>query len=245
MERNYLRDYIEFSNEFKKSYDSKESVVKIYDLLHELENLYKTKEQKLVLSNVYTLLGYHRSAYEIFKETVGSNNTKEVSKLYVLEQKAKSHENNFIIKDVRKVKEKKQQTKLVLSDFVTTENDPDKFEIPQKEIVIFNKTIKGKIRIFLPDSDFRKYADAISEYLSWLADCKKDLIEFYNQNNEFTDKQADDDWYNTLDIYRAVITIKKSKDIEAFVATGDTFSQDHILDFEIANKTIISMNYDG
>lgn len=243
MEENYLNKYIHFSNEFRKSNGSNESVAKIYDLLYELEKLNRTKEENLVISNIYTLLGFHRSAYEIFKTAVDLSNKKEVSKLYVLEQKAKSHENNFIIKDIREAMEKKKQTKLTLSDF--SENDPDKFEIPEKEIIIFNKIIKGKARIYLPDSDIEKYISTISEYLSWLADCKNDLIEFYNQNNEFTEQEANDDWYYALDIYRVVITINSSGDIDTFIAAGDTFSQDHILYFEMKNKKIVSMNYDG
>ena len=98
MEKNFLKQYIEFSNAFRKSNGSKESVENIYNLLYELENVNKTKEDNLVLSNVYILLGFHKSAYEVFKETVELSNNKEVSKLYVMEQKAKSHENNFIIK---------------------------------------------------------------------------------------------------------------------------------------------------
>lgn len=245
MNRNYLKEYIEFSNEFRKSNGSQQSVEKVYDLLYELEKLSKTKDENLVLSNVYILLGFHKSAYEIFKETADLNNKKDVSKLYVMEQKAKSHGNNFIIKDLRKTREKKKQTKLIISDFVVSESDPDKFEIPEKEIVIFNKSIKRKIKIYLPDSDIKKYTEIISEYLYWLADFKNDLIAFYNQNNEFTEQQADDNWYDSLDIYRVVITIKKSGEIDTFIATGDIFSQDHILDFEITNKTITSMNYDG
>ncbi|GAA3772269.1 hypothetical protein [Flavobacterium ginsengiterrae] len=245
MERNYLKEYIEFSNEFRKSGGSKESVGKLYDLLNELESLNRTKENNQVLSNVYILLGFHESAYDIFKETADVNNQKDVSKLYVMEQKAKTHGNNFIIKDIRKLQEKKKQAKLIVSDFVVSENDLYKFGIPQKEIVIFNKAVKDKIEVYFPDSETEKYIDIISEYLSWLADCKNDLIEFYNQNNEFTDEKADNDWYDTLDIYRVVITITTLEDIEAFIAAGDSFSQDHILDFEITNKTIISMNYDG
>ena len=245
MEKNYLKQYIEFSNAFRKSNSSKESVENIYDLLYELEDVDRTKEDNLVLSNVYILLGFHKSAYEVFKETVDLSNSKEVSKLYVMEQKAKSHGNNFIIKDIRKLKEKKELPKLTPSDFQISKEDKRKFEIPQKEIVIFNKNIKGKISIYTPDLDIEKYSDIIFEQLNWLADCKNELIEFYNQNNEFIDEKANDDWYDTLDIYSIQLTINNSSDIETLISAGDTFSQDHILDIELTNRTVISMNYDG
>ncbi|MCP2027297.1 hypothetical protein L1276_002454 [Flavobacterium sp. HSC-32F16] len=245
MEKNYLKQYIEFSNAFRKSNDSKESVENIYDLLYELENVDKSKEDNLVLSNVYILLGFHKSAYEVFKEIVDLSNNKEVSKLYVMEQKAKSHGNNFSIKDIRKLKEKKELPKLTLSDFKISKEDNNKFEIPQKEIVIFNKNVKGKISIYIPDLDIEKYSDTIFKHINGLSDCKNELIKFYNQNNEFTNIQANDYWYDTLDIYSIQITLNNSGDIETLISVGDTFSQDHILDIELTNQAIVSMNYDG
>lgn len=244
MEKNYLKQYIEFSNAFRNSNSSKESVENIYDLLYELENVDRSKEDNLVLSNVYVLLGFHKLAYQIFKETADLSNKKDVSKLYVMEQKAKSHGNNFIIKDIRKFKEKRELPKLALSDFKTSIEDNDKFEIPETDIVIFNKNIKGKISIYIPDSDIEKYSDTLFEHINWLADCKNELIEFYNQNNEFTIEQANDDWYDTLDIYSIQLTISP-QNIETLISAGDTFSQDHILDIELTNRVIVSMNYDG
>ncbi|WP_433816003.1 hypothetical protein [Flavobacterium johnsoniae] len=135
--------------------------------------------------------------------------------------------------------------KLTLSDFQISKEDKGNFEIPQKEIVIFNKNVKGKISIYTPDLDIEKYSDIIFEHLNWLADCKNELIEFYNKNNEFTEELANDDWYDTLDIYSIQLTINNSSDIETLISAGDTFSQDHILDIELTNRTIISMNYDG
>lgn len=67
-----MKEYIEYSNEFRKSNGSKESVEKMYDLLYELESIEKNKQESLVLSNVYILLGFHRSAFEIFKEAADS-----------------------------------------------------------------------------------------------------------------------------------------------------------------------------
>lgn len=244
MDKNYMKEYIEFSNEFRKSNGSKESVEKIYGLLYELESIAKSKQENLVLSNVYILLGFHRSAYEIFKEAADSKNTKDVSKLYVLEQKAKSHENNFIIKDLRKFREKQNRSKLTVNDFSQLK-DGNEFEVSENKAVIFNKIKTGEISIYLPDSDFGNYSDQIIEHIFWLGDCKKDLIEFYNENNDFTEETADEDWYDNLEIYRSRITIDISGNIETILSIGDHFSQDHILDVEMTNKKIVSMNYDG
>ncbi|CAA9200220.1 hypothetical protein [Flavobacterium collinsii] len=245
MERKYLKEYIEFSNEFKKSNNSKESTERIYDLLYELEDINRVKEDNLVLSNIYLLLGFYRSAYEVFTEIADLDNKKDVSKLYVMEQKAKSHENNFIIKDVRKYREKKEMSKLTLIDFSTSEGDQNKFEIPQKDIIIFNKKVKDRIFIYLSSADIQKYSDAVIAHIYWLSNCKNELIEFYNQNDDFTEEKANNDWYDTLEVYSIKITITDSGDIHTIASTGDDFFQDHILDVEITNRTIASMNYDG
>lgn len=244
MDKNYMKEYIEFSNEFRKSNGSKESVEKIYDLLYELESIAKSKQENLVLSNVYILLGFHRSAFGVFKEVADSKNTKDVSKLYVLEQKAKSHENNFIVKDLRKFREKQNRSKLTVNDFSQLK-DANEFEVSENKAVIFNKIKTGEISIYLPDSGFENYSDQIIEHIFWLGDCKKDLIEFYNENNDFTEETADGDWYDNLEIYRSRITIDISGNIETILSIGDHFSQDHILDVEMTNKKIVSMNYDG
>jgi len=245
MNRHYLKDYIALSNEFRKSNSSIESTEKIYDLLYELENANRVKEDNLILSNVYVLLGFYRSAYEIFKEIADLNNKKDVSKLYVMEQKAKSYENNFIIKDIRKYREKKKQAKLDLNHFNVSEENQNKFEISQKDIVIFNKNIKDEISVYIPDSDIEKYSDALITHINWLSDCKNELIAFYNQNNVFTDENADNDWYDTLEVYSIKIKITDFGDIDTLVSAGDDFFQDHILDVEMTNRTITSMNYNG
>ena len=56
-----------------------------------------------------------------------------------------------------------------------------------------------------------------------------------------TEEQANDDWYDTLDVYSIQFTINNSSDIETLISAGDTFSQDHILDIELINRKIISI----
>nr|WP_294787011.1 hypothetical protein [uncultured Flavobacterium sp.] len=246
MDKNYMKEYIEFSNEFRKSNGSKESLEKMYDLLYELESLERTKDDNLVLSNVYILLGFHKSAYEVFKEVADEKNSKDASKLYVLEQKAKSHANNFIIKDLRKYREKQHLSKLTLNDFlVIKEENRIQLKVEANKAVIFNKIKIGEISIYIPDNDFTSYSEKIIDHIYWLGDCKEELIQFYNANNDFTNQIADDDWYDDLEIYKMQLTINSSGNMETLISVGDHFSQDHILDIELKNKTIVSMNYDG
>ncbi|MFW2581589.1 hypothetical protein [Aliarcobacter butzleri] len=55
----YSKEYINSSTEFKNSNGSKESIEKLYDLLYKLEKIDRTKNEDLLLSNVYTLLGFY------------------------------------------------------------------------------------------------------------------------------------------------------------------------------------------
>jgi len=244
-EKNYMKEYIEFSNAFRKSQGSHESVGKLYDLLNELkEKEDRSKEENLILSNIYSLLGFHKSAYDLFEAIADRNNRKDSSKLFVMKEKAESHNDNFIIKDIRKLRQKNKQAELNVSDFKATENKSNAFTIKEKKITIFNKYVKdNQIKIDLPDSRIEKHLPGITTYLNWLGDCKNELIDFYN-NDDFED-HADQNWYDTLEVYRAIITLDKSGNIYAYIACGDDFWQDHLLDIEINNHQIESMTYDG
>lgn len=244
MDRDYTKDYIELSTAFRKSEASTKSIEKLYDLLYELENTNRTKQDDIVFSNIYTLLGFHESAYEVFKTVADLTNRKEATKLYVMEGKAKSHKNNFIIKDIRKYREKREQPKLELSDFVKSKNNKNKFKIANKSIVVFNKlTEKGKVSVYLPSEHIENYLDKIINYINWLGNCKKELIDFYNKEND--EDRANDDWYDTLVVYRTQIVIEESGAVFCSISGGDDFYQDHLLDIEIINHTIMSMNYNG
>lgn len=244
MVRDYIKEYIELSNEFRKSSASKESVAKLYDLLYDLEKTSRTKQYDLVLSNVYSLLGFHESAFEVFKTIADLTNRKDLTKMYVMEGKAKSHKDNFIIKDIRKYREKKEQPTLDISDFIALKNDKKQFEIANKSIVVFNKIIKNDaLSIHLPSENIAEYLDRIANHIIWLANCKTELIGFYNK--EDNEEKANEDWYDTLAIYSTQITIEESGAVFTAISAGDDFYQDHLLDIEIVNDEIISMYYNG
>lgn len=248
MKKNFTKDYIEISNEFRTSKASKESVGKLYDLLHDLENSNRTKNDDLTLSNVYSLLGFHLSAYEVFKSVADLKDKKAVSKLYVMEEKAKSHKNNFIIKDIRKLRQKIEQTKLSINDFLVSEIEENKVTIVEKDVVVFNKIVKNeKIEIFIyGDHKFEDYVSKITNFIFWLGDCKKELIKFYNEElAEETGETANADWYDTLEVYSLNIGVAVDGKLFAEISAGDDFVSDHILDVEIEENKIIEMNYDG
>ena len=244
MNRDYIKEYVELSNEFRKSSASEESVGKVYDLLYDLEKENRTKQNDLVLSNVYSLLGFHESAFEIFKIVADLTSRKDLTKMYVMEGKAKSHKDNFIIKDIRKYREKKEQPKLDLSDFVESKNNKKQFGIINKNIVVFNTITKNDtLSIQLPSDNIEEYLNQITDHIIWLGNCKTELIEFYNKENN--EDKANEDWYDTLEIYSAQIIIEETGTIFTAISGGDDFYQDHLLDIEIANNTIISMYYNG
>ncbi len=247
MKKNYQKDYIEVSTEFRNSKGSKESIGKLYDLLYELEKVDKTNKENLTLSNIYTLLGLHQSAYEIFKPIVNQKDRKETTKLYVLEQKAKSHGNNFVIKDKRKLENKKEQTKLLCEDFLVDKEKTDTI-ITNKNIVVFNKKVehdKFQINIY-GNHTFEDYQTKIIDYIFWLGDCKKELIKFYNQEfSEETKERADKDWYDTLEVYSINVGVAVKGNLFAEISTGDNFVPDHILDIGIEEQKITEMSYDG
>ena len=248
MEKNFTKNYIEISNEFRKSNASKESVEKLYDLLYDLENSTRSKNDDLTLSNVYSLLGFHLSAYEVFKSVADLNDKKTISKLYVMEEKAKSHKNNFVIKDIRKFRQKNEQTKLLTTDFLKSETEDNTFTIIEKDIIIFNKIVKNKkVQISLyGNHKAENYVDKIIDYIFWLGDCKIELIEFYNRElSEDTEEVANDDWYDTLEILSINIGVAVNGNLFAEISAGDDFASDHILDIEIDEQKITGMNYDG
>lgn len=248
MDKNSAKEYIKASNEFRKSNASKESVEKLYDLLYELEKLNRTKNEDLTLSNLYNLLGFHQSAYEIFKSAADLTNKKSKSRLYVMEEKAKSHKNNFIIKDIRKYRKKKERIKLSSTDFLVSEIEENKFNIIDKNVIIFNKVVKNdKIEVFIfGNHKFENYVGKIIDYIFWLGACKRDLIEFYNKEvSKYSEEVANDDWYDTLEIFSVRIIIGQNGILHSEISSGDDFSPDHILDIETQNEAITEMNYDG
>lgn len=244
-----LKRYIDASNAFRKAGGSHEGAIALYDLLYDLQaKNQRTKEEERILADTYTLLEYHLSAYETFARIADTTNYKEKSKLLVLEDKAKTHKNTFCIKDVRKLKVKKKQTAFKISDFEKVEDFELECEyvLSTKKVVIFNKEVEEEDFSFFinKETSLESCLHSINEYLEWLSDAKAALINYYNEHCAEYTPEADDNWYNTLEVYRGSIWVG-DEGISAHISAGDIFTSDHSLEIDFEGKEITHIGWDG
>ena len=244
-----LKRYIDASNAFRKAGGSHEGAIALYDLLYDLQaKTQRTKEEERILADTYTLLEYHLSAYETFLRIADTTNYKEKSKLLVLEDKAKTHKNTFCIKDVRKLKAKKKPKTLKVADFEKVKDFESECEyiLSTKKVVIFNKEVEGEDFSFFinKETSLESCLDSINKYLEWLSDAKAILINYYNEHCAEYTPQADDNWYNTLEVYSGHLDIG-SIGISAHISAGDIFSPDHLLEIDFEGKEITHIGWDG
>ena len=235
-----LKRYIDASNAFCKAGGSHEGAIALYDLLYDLQaKTQRTKEEERILADTYTLLEYHLSAYETFLRIADTTNYKEKSRLLVLEDKAKTHKNTFCIKDVRKLKAKKKQTAFKIESEC-------EYILSTKKVVIFNKEVEEEDFSFFINKDIplESCLHSINKYLEWLSDAKATLINYYNEHCGAYTPEADDNWYNTLEVYSGHLDIG-SIGISAHISAGDIFSPDHLLEIDFEGKEITHIGWDG
>jgi hypothetical protein len=145
MDNKYLNKYIELSKEFKSSNKSPQSIEKLYEFSNTLKTA-KEEQASLVLSYVFSLLGYHKSAYDIFLTVADSNNRKDQSKLFEMKKLASSHGDHFVVKRVEN-KTVQEMEKLTIADFKRKDkqdSDWHNYEI-DKSIMIFGYPFDGKL----------------------------------------------------------------------------------------------------
>jgi hypothetical protein len=246
MIESYMKQYIELSKEFKANNKSQEIIGKLYDLMHLLEKD-ENKDNKMVLVHVYILLAYYKKAYDLYLKIYNKNDRKQKAKLFEMEQMSKSHGDDFIIK-LKNKQRNNEKVNFTLTDFMEKEKDNDwnEYEL-NKNCIIFNQTFdNGPLKISIhKNNELLDCIEKINEYIKWLGmGCKKELIKYYNKNIEMGEK-ADDGWYEDLEIINVLITINAEGKIFADISCGDNYFSDHILDIEIAENKICSMNYDG
>lgn len=257
-----FKSYIDASTAFRKLETPMEQVTdastgQLYDLLYQLEPKNRNAEENLILCNVYSLLEYHLSAYELFKTMANPENLKDKSKLYTMEQKAKSHKNTFAIKDIRtlKKKQKNKQYSFQLSDFVFSEEIGEEkyYDLVQEEVIIFSQVLhRTDFRVFVhKDYALEKEFNRLLAYLNWLADAKETLIAYYNKEfSSYLEMEANQDWYDTLEVYSAEVGIMKGGRCFANIGAGDNYISDHILDIEFSedesgNPIVEEMGFNG
>jgi uncharacterized protein Veg len=246
MAENYMKQYIELSNGFRKNNKSQEIIGKLYDFINVLEKD-TDKENKMVLTYVYTLLGYYKKSYDLYKTIYDENNRKQKEKLFDMEQMSKSHGDNFIIK-LKKKHETNEAVNFTVNDFTQKEIDGEwEKYILNKTCIIFNQTFDHEsLKISIHNkNELSGHISQINLYLKWLGgDCEKELIEYYNKNMD-TEEKATQEWYEELEIYSVLITINKDGKIFSDISCGDIYWADHIFDIETDEYKIFSMNHDG
>ena len=244
-----LKRYIDASNAFRKAGGSHEGAIALYDLLYDLQaKTQRTKEEERILADTYTLLEYHLSAYETFLRIADTTNYKEKSKLLVLKDKAKTHKNTFCIKDIRKLRAKQKQQPFQIGDFKKVEEFSLDIEyiLSTKKVVIFNKEVEEEDFSFFINKDIplQSCLHSINKYLEWLSDAKAALINYYNEHCAEYTPEADDNWYNTLEVYRGSIWVG-DEGISAHISAGDIFTSDHSLEIDFEGKEITHIGWDG
>lgn len=266
---NYRHQFNEILKEFKQNpyQDNHQAIAKLYDLKHELENQTHQNnfDNDMVLFSIYNTLGFFASAYEIYQKHHTANTPKAQAQLYKIAQKAKSHGNHFVLKDVRqeKSKIKKRKTKITLSldDFVLdlqqSDNENDWFSI-NKNIPIFWRNFKSKnekIEVVVHKNCLEQYLPKITDLVNHFAYLEPNiLMNYYNnppQNGhsytiECTEKQANENWFNTLEIYRCQISTYGDHHNPSFsvnISVGDIYDIDHILNLEFNEKDLFIISY--
>ena len=244
-----LKRYIDASNAFRKAGGSHEGAIALYDLLYDLQaKTQRTKEEERILTDTYSLLEYHLSAYETFLRIADLTNYKEKSKLVVLADKAQTHKDTFCIKDIRKLRAKKKQKALKIEDFEKVEDFESSYEyvLPTRKVVIFGREVEEEDFSFFINKDIplESCLHSINKYLEWLSDTKAALINYYNEHCLAYTPEADDNWYNTLEVYSGHLDVG-SIGISAHISAGDIFSPDHLLEIDFEGKEITHIGWDG
>jgi hypothetical protein len=163
-----------------------------------------------------------------------------------MEQLSKSHGDSFTIK-LKKLP-KTNETTYTINDCIEKENNGEwKNYHLDKDVVIFNQIFNNEPMEISINMEIvlSEYISKINDYINWLnGDCKNNLIRYYNKNMKI-EERANKEWYEELELYSVLITINKDGKRFADISCGDNYLEDHILDIEIEENKISSMNYDG
>ena len=120
------------------------------------------------------------------------------------------------------------------------------YVLSTKKVVIFNKEVAGEDFSFFinKETSLESCLHSINEYLEWLSDAKTTLINYYNEHCAEYTPQADDNWYNTLEVYSGSIWVG-GKEVSAHISAGDIFTSDHLLEIDFDDKEITDIGWEG
>ena len=144
--------------------------------------------------------------------------------------------------------------KYSIEDFSNEENNGNwsKF-ILEKECIIFGKNINDEpLELSIhKNQTLENSITKINEYINWLGnDCKEFLInvvcEHINSYSSVTKEELlDNEWYESLEIYRVLLTVTETGEIGADINCGDNYEEGHILDIGLLGKNVTEIVYDG
>lgn len=247
--RELQENYNQLSKDFRASnFNDKIILEALFDLKDILEERNRVLGEHSILVGIYTLLDFHAKAYALFEKIADVSNRKEVAKLAVLKVKAASHHDTFAQKDPRKNKIFRACIFLEFSDFVRSDTD-SVYHLIHKELVVFQKlVVSKKISLRKEENSDLTVRDIarLNQFLIKLGDYKDELIHFYNTAFlEDTGFNATESWYAELEVYRVSLVIGLDGAFSAWITVGDQHFEDHLLDIELGELEIESMNYDG
>lgn len=234
---------------FKESNASQKNVEAIFDFVYLLEHKERNYQETTLLVEAYCLLGFYIQAYDLFSllktQSFSSKEAKKhQKKLRELEKNKRLH-TRFHYRDLRQARILKEINKLTEDDFFIINEDKKyrmSFKDELKKLVVFNKYI-STTAIFISADQID--LDSVSEYFLWLGNCKKELINFYNQKNiEYKIDKADQHWFDGLEIFDIDIEVKKGT-IFGHIAIIDYSNNNLGFHLETINQTIHLIEYDG
>lgn len=270
-----MKNYRQLLNETLKEFNANPTqhnhlaIGKLYDLKYELEQQTHQNnfDNDMVLFSIYNTLELFASAYEIYQKHHTADTPKAKAQLYKISEKAKSHGNHFALKDIRQIKSddiKKCKTTITLSidDFkpsLEQSTDKDDWFSIEKNIPIFWRNFTSKserIEVIIHKNYLEQYLPKITELVNHFAYLEPNiLIDYYNnppQNGhsytiECTQIQADENWFNSLEIYSFKIYTygdNHNPSFEVVVNMGDIYDINHILTLEFNETQLFMIYYD-
>lgn len=244
-----------------------EAIAQFYALKEELEQRGEQNsfDDDMVLFAVYNALRFYKSALYLYMKHHDVNDPENLSKFAKIGGKANSHGDNFILKNIKQEKNqlKKRKTKISLTldnfipskDYDFDENHDKQAFFINKNIPIFWRNFKSaeeKIDVIVPKNSLEIYLEKIQETVEYFAYFdEQTLINHYNnppQNHhswtiQNTGQTADENWFNSLEIYRFQIDINQNGKADCRIEFGDIYDLDHILEMDFWDKELFRFSY--
>lgn len=256
---NITEKFIYAKSKFLESNASEDSIEKLYDLIYFLKGLKDiTFEEKYILIKIYHLVGSRALSSRIIEESLKTSDPFQTIKLKNLqsEMRSKNPWETKLYRDLRDSKIKKDSTKLVIEDFIISQemygNYSIKISDKIKNIVILNKNVPNEpvwqdeaCFIFSDIKPDNNLLEIVIEYILWLGEAKEEMLIFYNQAN-FPYKLANvgKDWFDGLSISNFDICIEKNYDFNIEIILHDYFQNDFGFKLKIKNQSFMQIEYD-